>query len=460
MDRFPFTVSRSPGRASAGLAALVFLLAARPAAQDPDPAFVEKVRGLIVQLKDKNLGLRKNAEDALFGLGPPALPLLRDEEAKLAPGDMKIRLVGIVRRIERKMRMDIACGNTLKVTLAAKDRPITEVFAELQKQTAVPIEHKGIPADAVTTLDVKVLSVWEAVDQICSAHGRLAWDVSEKGITIRREAYSRPILVVSSAYALIVRPFLRFPPGAGTGDRDFIRSDFEVYGPPGAVAVAQFVSYDALADDKGTNLLSTPAGLRIKPPIGEYRMMAEPDATKPLARPVSDILDAAPAKGSTKIKTCTGTATIQSVLEVERRVELRDKALAKGSRDSAFGIALELENLDVSADKARLTVAITETRMGSRREQKVFYPQARGKIVLRDKAGQPIPCEVDQLGPSVAGPPPRGGGAPKEETTRFRVLAALKEGVVLNGIEVWEATAVEEIKFPFDLKDVPLKKSK
>ena len=406
------------------------------------------------------MGLRKKAEDDLYSLGPPALPVLKDEEAKLAPGDMKMRLMGIIKRIERKIRMDVALGNTLKVTLTAKDQPIPEVFAELQKQTAVPIEHKNIPADAVTSLDAKGLSVWEAVDQVCSAHGKLAWDVSEKGISVRREAYSRPIMVVSSGYMLVIRPFLRFPPGAGTGDRDFLRSDMQVFGPPGAVGVASFVTYEALVDDKGTNLLATPAGLGIKPAIGEYRMMAEPDPTKPVTRSVVDILDAAPAKGSTKIKTCTGQATFLSVVETDRRVEARDKALMKGARDAAFGIAMEVESLDVSGGKARITIAITETRLPARREQKIFYPQNRGRIILRDKAGQPIPCEVTQLGPGEPAPPPKGGGAYKEETTRFRVQAVIKEGVVLNGIEVWEPSTVEEVKFAFDLKDVPLKKAK
>ena len=440
------------------LALAVLSLPLSPYQSDDDAEFTAKVRSLIVQLKDRNQGIRKNAEEALFQLGPPALPLLRIDESKMTSGDLKTRLGTIIRRIERQQRKAIAAGATLMVTLTVKDRLITDVLAELQKQTAVSIEHKGIPPDAVTSLDANGLSLWDAVDRICSTHGKLMWDVSEKGITVRREAYVRPFMATSSGYLLLMRPFLKFPPGQGTGDREYLKGEAYVAGPPGAVAVAHFLSYEALADDKGTNLLTARAGLSPKSPIGEYRFMAEPDSTRLVYRPLYESLDASPAKGATKIKTCKGTATFQAMLELNRGTDIRGASLKKGGKESGFGIVVEIDTLETTGGRLRMDLSITETRLKDRRDQKVFYPQSRGKIVLRDAEGKEIPAEVEPIGRSTPGPAP-AGELPTQETTRFKVEAALK-GATLTVIEFWEPGTVETISIPFDFKDVPIKKAK
>jgi len=434
-----------------------FLLSAGPV-QDDEAEFDAKVRQLIVQLKDRNLGIRKNAEEALFHLGPRALPLLRIDEAKMTSGELKTRLGGIIKRIERFQRKAIAAGATLMVSLTVKDRLITDVLAELQKQTSVSIEQKGIPADSVTSLDAKGLSLWEAVDQICATHGKLMWDVTEKGIFIRREAYVRPFMATSSGYLLLMRPFLKYPPGQGTGDREYLKGDAYIAGPPGAVGVTQYLVYEALADDKGTNLLMTRAGLSLKSPIGEYRFLSEPDPTRLVFRSLYESLDACPARSATKVKTVKGTATFQAVLELNRGVDIRGASLKKGGREQGFGLTVELETFDTTGGRLRIDMSVTETRLKDRREQKVFYPQTRGKLVLRDAEGKEIAAEVEQVGRSTPGAAPEGE-QPSQETTRFRVEAALK-GATLNIIEFWEPIAVETITIPFDFKDVPIKKSK
>ena len=437
--------------------ALAWSVALAPQSQD-EAELAQKIRSLILQLKDRSLHLKKKAEEDLFLMGAPALPVLRVEESRMGPGELKRKVGIIIKRIERVQQKAIASGATLVVTLEAKDQLITEVLAELQKRTSVSIEHKGIPADAVTSLDLKGVSLWEAVDQICSTNGKLSWDVSEKGIFIRRETYVRPFMATVSGYLLLIRPFLRFPPAPGTGDRDYVRGDAYVAGPPGAVPVAHFMSYEALADDKGTNLLASPAGLQPKPMIGEYRFMAAPDMTHPVYKPVFEFLDASPNRAATKVKTCKGTVTFQAMLEVDRRLDIRGVNLKKGAKESGFGVTVEVETLETTGGRLRMELAITDTRLPERRQNRITYPQNRGKIILRDAAGQEIPADVDQIGKSVPGPS-KPDELPRDETTRFKVTAALKDAK-LDMIEFWECTAFEETKIPFDFKDVPIKRTK
>lgn len=437
--------------------AFAWTLALAPQSQD-EAELAQKIRSLIVQLKDRSIHLKKKAEEDLFLMGAPALPILRVEASRLAPGDLKNKLATIIKRIERVQNKAIASGATLMVTIDAKDRLITEVLAELQRITSVPIEHKGIPADAVTSLDAKGMSLWEAVDQICSAHGRLAWDVSEKGISIRRETYVRPFMATSSGYLLIVRPFLRYPPGPGTGDRDYVRGEAVVAGPPGAVPIAHYMTYETLADDKGTNLLSSPAGLQPRAVIGEYRFLPEPDPARPVFKPVFEFLDATPARGASKVKTCKGTVTFQAMLEMELRLPIKGVNLKKGAKETGFGLTVEVETLETTGGRLRMELALTDARLPERRQSRITYPQARGKIVLRDSAGQVIPADVDQVGKSVPGPA-KPDELPRDETTRFKVTAALKDAK-LEMVEFWEFSAVEETKIAFDFKDVPMKRAK
>jgi hypothetical protein len=144
---------------------------------------------------------------------------------------------------------------------------------------------------------------------------------------------------------------------------------------------------------------------------------------------------------------------------MERRLEIKGILLKDEAYDAAHGITLEIEKLDASGGRVKADVAVRDRRLNERREQRVFYPQTRGKFILKDSKGQELACEVESKG-SKLGPPGADGSPPQEETTRFRIQAALKDGATLQAIELWEPVAQEEIKIPFDFTDVPMKKTK
>ncbi len=432
------------------------LVSARPA-QDPDAELAQKVRETILMLKNRVPALRQKAENDLVALGPSILPILREEESKLGAGELKQKVGNVIRRMERIQRKAIASGSTLVVTLSVKDRAILDVLEDLEKKTGVPIERKGIPGDALTSLEANGLSLWEAVDKICAAHGKLAWDVSANGIAVKRENYVRPFMATVSGYVLILRPFRRHPPGQGTGDRDYVRSDAWVAGPPGAISVAQWITFDALKDDKGANLLTAVAGLSLKSKFDDYRILAEPDMERPFYRSLPDKLDSAPARGSTKLATCKGEAVVQAVVELEKMVDIRGQSLKKGAKEGGGGLVLQIDSLDTTGEKLKMEVAVTDTRIQSKRERRVFYPESRGRIVLRDANGREIASDIEPAGTTTTG---GVDGAPIYEVTRFKVRSRQKSETPLAMVEVWEATGLEEIKIPFDLKDVPMKRLK
>ena len=192
--------------------------------------------------------------------------------------------------------------------------------------------------------------------------------------------------------------------------------------------------------------------------IGEYRFMPEPDTTRPVYKPVFEILDAAPARNASKVKTCKGTVTFQAMMETDRRLDIRGVNVKKGAKETGFGLTVEIETLETTGGRLRMELALTDSRLPERRQNRITYPQARGKIILRDSAGQEIPVDVDQIGKSVPGPA-TADEPPRLETTRFKVTAALKDAK-LDMIEFLECTAVEETKIAFDFKDVPMKRTK
>lgn len=356
-------------------------------------------------------------------------------------------------KAEREQRRAIARGKTLVVSVGATGKPITEVLAELQKATAVTIERGAVPADAVTTLAKAELSLWDAVDQICRAHGKLAWDVAGGGIAIRSEPYARPCLATTSGYGVLFRGFERTAEGG-------VRSNAVVIGPPGAVVAVHYLTYSELVDDKGTNLLKAGGGplkLRGKSTFGNPERLPEPDASRAFCEAPQDFLEAAPGAGATKIKSCKGTAIVRAVAELKRVVEITGANLKKGAKAKAAGAALEIESVEVAGESVSMEVAVSDTRRGAK-DKTFFYPELAGRVVLRDSAGGEVRGVT--LKPTTGSTSLGGPGAGGSETMRCEVTGRLPAKTTLSAIELWEPAEVEEVKIAFAFKDVAITASK
>ena len=439
------------------LAALAFLLLGAPP-QETD--FPKTVRDLVALLQDRVPAVRKKAEEDLARLGARALPILREEESRQGAGELKNKLGALIQKIDRLHRKAVASGGTLLVTLSAKGKPVSETLAQLQQMTSVPIDRSRIPADALATLEAKGISLWQAVDQVCKSNGDITWDVSEKGIDVRAEPYEKPFMATSSGFALILRGFELYKGRGGpVPQADYLNSRAYIAGPPEAVSTSAFLIYEAMADDKGTNLMKSPGGLVFKTTTGHYEQLPDPDPSRPLYESVADMRDPNPAKGATKVKLCKGTAFLRLALDLQRCIEIKGAAIKKGAKASAPTVAVEIQDVEVSGAEARLEVAITDKRIAGKKDKHMFNPETGGKVILRDSAGTILQVALEPMtGTSTMSGP--DSPAVEQQTTNFKVKAKLASEAPLASFEIWEPAAIEEIKIPFEFRDVPITKAK
>lgn len=437
--------------------AMSLLLVAAGTLPPQDDPFVKKVLALIEQVNSREHGKQKFAEDELCKLGLRALAIVRQEEAGLKTGELKTRLKALIARMEHERRKAVARGQDLLLTLSAKDRPVPDLLAELQKLTSVPIDHQGIASDAVSSLEASGLTLWEAVDQVCKANGKLVWDVTEKGISVRRGAYARPFMAVTLGYAAILRRFDRNPPGPGTGGRDYLSSAPVVVGAPGATSVSQVITFSELVDDKGTDLLNASAGLSVMKVLEGYHLLDDPDTTRPFHEIPAERMDPAPARSATKVKSCKGVVTVRAVVEMKKLVEIPERGLKPGTRMDGGALGIRIETIDLAEASARMEIDVIDSRLSSRKEKKPYFPEIAGRVILRDSSGREVKATLEKGSVTTT---PAGPTGPARETTRFKVSATLQPKTPLVALELWEPSEVEEVKINFEFKDVPMKKPK
>jgi len=440
------------------LLATIFLLAAGPQPrQEQAPDVAPQVRALVEQLKEASPARRKKAEEDLVLIGTRALPILVEAVAD-NEGDLKSRLESVIAKIEHNRKLFLARGKTLLLRLNAKDRPVKELLAEFKKSTGISFEIKGSAINATTTIEGEAVSLWDAIDRICKTHGQLSWEVTNDGISIRGEPYVPPMMVTASGYALIMRGYVRRSEDAPGGRRDYLDSDAWILGPPGVVSIARYLTYDRLVDDRETNLLKGSGSPASRTSVGGYKILPDPDEAHPFHQSVADLVEPTPAQGAVRVTMCRGTAVVRAVVDLKKTLEIRGPALKKGGKAAAAGLTVKIAELEVTGARVKMEIDIADTRVGGKKDRNLFYPESGGKVVLRDSTGRDLKAYVDPTtGASTFSGP---GGPPANETTRFKVEALLKSDSPLATIEVWEPSEIEEIKIPFDLKDVPIRKAK
>jgi len=441
----------SPSVRILALCASALLLAAGPRPrQEPDPEFAKKVGLLVDQVKSSDSAARKKADEELVKIGIRALPILR---AALAGGDadFKSRLDAVIGKIEHNHRLAAAQGKTILVRLGAEESLVTRLLTDLQKETGIPIENRSPPSYATAAVAAEGVSLWDAVDRICKAHGQITWDVSRWGVVVRGEMYAPPPVAMNSGYAVLIREFVR-PTPAPNKPPVGLQSEAYVAGPPGVVTSAAYVTYDALTDDRGTDLLKSPGLPGSAVVMKGFNLLPEPDARYPMYVQLVDLAAPAPSALSTRVKTCKGVATVRAVVDLKKTVEIRGPSLKKGAKASAAGLGIRLEQFDLASGRLKIEMDIAESRTSGKKEKNLPYPSSVGKVVLRDADGRDLALG---LVPDLTWTPGKGSGG---EATRYRVEGNLKADLVLAAIEVWEPSEVEEIKIQFDLKDIPYRR--
>ncbi|HJQ79416.1 MAG TPA: hypothetical protein VJ828_05645 [Lacipirellulaceae bacterium] len=165
-----------------GLAITASLLADDVASSQADRELEAQISRLVQQLDDDRAAERESAETKLLELaGATAAEIdrfleLLPEENDQMPLGVRDRLTSIREQVEDRVAK-AAVINT-KITLSAKQMPLAEVFAEIEKQTGNRLadNRQGDAPDAPemsgsVTIELKDEPFWPAVDQILDQLG-------------------------------------------------------------------------------------------------------------------------------------------------------------------------------------------------------------------------------------------------------------------------------------------------
>ncbi|MGD9720071.1 MAG: hypothetical protein AB7O59_02515 [Pirellulales bacterium] len=160
------------------------LLAAAAEEAKPAAPTADQVARLVRDLDARELTVRNEAERALLELGEAVLPLL-PRVGDDTPAEISLR----VSRVQQKLleAQAAAAAEPTVVTLQRDDAPISEVFAEIQKQTGNTIvDNRGAFNETTTDVHVKVdfdkTPFWKALDQTLDQAGMALYQYSgERG---------------------------------------------------------------------------------------------------------------------------------------------------------------------------------------------------------------------------------------------------------------------------------------
>ena len=133
-----------------------------------DPGLAERVAPLVRQLDARELSLRDDAERKLLELGAAVLPHL-PRIGEQTPAEVALR----VTRVQQKLLQAQANGaaEASLVTLKADDKPVSEIVAEISKQTRNEIvDHREAfgqqKIDNRISVDFDKTPFWKAFDSV------------------------------------------------------------------------------------------------------------------------------------------------------------------------------------------------------------------------------------------------------------------------------------------------------
>lgn len=158
--------------ASALLLALVFATRADTAADD----LKFEVNHLVRQLDAPELSRRSEAETKLLDLGPKILDLLPqyDDKSPVSDAQRREAVARIREQLERRAAEDSTAAQL--VSLKATDRPLSEILADLTKQTGNKLKDfrpqmGQEAADPKLSVDFAKRPFWQALDQTLGQAG-------------------------------------------------------------------------------------------------------------------------------------------------------------------------------------------------------------------------------------------------------------------------------------------------
>lgn len=167
---------------------------------------------LLRQLASDSIEVRDRAVKALADRGAAVRKALEGELPKTS-GEVRGRIQDVLARIDRRERIASQVGTSTLITLSARDQSLSDVFAELERQSGTRIATEKIPAASQVTLSLEKVPFWEALERICKASGRVMYDFDGALVTFRDEPYRERRRHLAGPFAVTFNQVERLPPG-------------------------------------------------------------------------------------------------------------------------------------------------------------------------------------------------------------------------------------------------------
>ncbi|MCC9606940.1 hypothetical protein LOC68_15350 [Blastopirellula sp. JC732] len=231
-------------------------------ADESQAKFSKQVAYLVRQLDAGSLAERDEAEAGLMELGPKALDEL-PEITDRTPAEVKARLERIT-AVLQKLQADSVTQPQL-VTLDFKEAPLSEVLAEIEKQSGNRIvDFRGNfgqqKTDPKISIQCDKALFWEAIDRVFADANITAYPYAgEKNALafVNRDAPGLPLNLATYSGVFRVEPTrIEMHRNLAPPISDGMRINLQVTWEPHLTPILVKFPFDALvaADDQGTDL--------------------------------------------------------------------------------------------------------------------------------------------------------------------------------------------------------------
>ena len=404
-----------------------------------------RVREFIDQMRDDNIEDVDRAEAALLKIGAPALDAL-GETSRRGTGDHKLRAGALIGRIIRAGKLRAVLGTPPQVTVRAKERPVVEILAELSAQAGVPVEPEELPEGITASLDVKGVSVWRAVDELCRSHGGLMFAISPRRVVVAAAPYRDLPRTFRNGFFFFVDSLTE----SRTVSRGASRTSFTLQAAlalrPGASPLSADFLIEECEDNVGTNLAAPRQGF---PSYGHSSAVREGEA---LLIPLHHYPPSPPDPEATSLRRFRGRVVLTFALEMKRILSM-GFPMERGQEAKAGAVSVQINGVRRSEKELEFDLAVT-TRWSLQegRPLQNGYGGLPWRLVLRDSEGREGAGKVEQRGTSSS-----SGSTSGSVTHKLRVTYSLAAGSKPAALDLIQPDDFEEVFVPFDFRGLPLR---
>lgn len=144
--------------------------------QDPS------LRDLVQKLEDDSVESRERAQRELTARGESAIPALREVvDSTRSSGELKLRAAATIREIELGVKAGKVYRDLPRLSVTATDAPLRDVLDDLSRRSGVPIDSAAVE-NAKVSLDVKDVTLMEALDVLCRGQAERTWEPKDDGV--------------------------------------------------------------------------------------------------------------------------------------------------------------------------------------------------------------------------------------------------------------------------------------